>query len=118
MTPTCLSSPLSRREADASIHSRAVSMVSDSVPATAMVFAAGLGQRMRPGPDTIPKPLIRIAGTALIDHTLDRIAAAGVETAVVNVHYMAGAIEQHLASRRKPKIIISDERDKLLDQAG
>jgi len=83
-----------------------------------MVFAAGLGTRMRPITDTIPKPLVRVAGNALIDHMLDRIADAGVETAIVNVHYHADQIEAHLAARRAPKIIISDERTKLLDQGG
>ncbi|HEY5226827.1 MAG TPA: nucleotidyltransferase family protein [Methylovirgula sp.] len=88
------------------------------MPDKAMVFAAGLGTRMRPITDTIPKPLVRVAGNALIDHMLDRIADAGVETAIVNVHYHADQIEAHLAARRAPKIIISDERTKLLDQGG
>ncbi len=83
-----------------------------------MVLAAGLGTRMRPITDKIPKPLVKIAGKAMIDHMLDRFAAVGVETAVVNVHYMADQIEAHLATRHAPKIIISDERDKLLDQGG
>ncbi len=83
-----------------------------------MVFAAGLGTRMRPLTETIPKPLIQVAGRALIDHGLDRFAEAGVETAVVNVHYLADQIEAHLAGRAKPRIIISDERGKLLDQGG
>jgi MurNAc alpha-1-phosphate uridylyltransferase len=88
------------------------------MPKTAMVFAAGLGTRMRPLTNTMPKPLIKVGGKALIDHTLDRFAAAGVETAVVNVHYFADQIEAHLASRTKPRIIISDERATLLDQGG
>ena len=87
-------------------------------PKTAMVFAAGLGTRMRPLTDTIPKPLIMVGGRALIDHSLDRFADNGVETAVVNVHYLADQIEAHLASRRRPRIVISDERDRLLDQGG
>ncbi|MGO9685029.1 MAG: nucleotidyltransferase family protein [Beijerinckiaceae bacterium] len=83
-----------------------------------MVLAAGLGMRMRPMTDNVPKPLVKIAGKAMIDHMLDRFAAVGVETAVVNVHYLADQIETHLATRNAPKIIISDERDKLLDQGG
>jgi N-acetyl-alpha-D-muramate 1-phosphate uridylyltransferase len=87
-------------------------------PKTAMVFAAGLGLRMRPLTETLPKPLIKVAGKALIDHCLDRLAEAGVERAVVNVHYLADQIEAHLKGRRSPEIIISDEREKLLDQGG
>jgi MurNAc alpha-1-phosphate uridylyltransferase len=88
------------------------------MPDTAMVFAAGLGTRMRPLSDQVPKPLVKIGGRALIDHALDRFAAAGVKTAVVNVHRHADQIEAHLAGRRAPKIVISDERTKLLDQGG
>jgi N-acetyl-alpha-D-muramate 1-phosphate uridylyltransferase len=88
------------------------------MPDKAMVFAAGLGTRMRPLSDQIPKPLIKIGGRALIDHSLDRLAAEGVATAVVNLHRHASQIEQHLASRGSPKIVISDEREKLLDQGG
>jgi MurNAc alpha-1-phosphate uridylyltransferase len=83
-----------------------------------MVFAAGLGTRMRPLTDKIPKPLIQVAGRALIDHCLDRFAEAGVETAIVNVHWLAEQIEAHLAQRERPRIVISDERDRLLDQGG
>ena len=83
-----------------------------------MVFAAGLGTRMRPITETLPKPLVRVAGRALIDHCLDRLADNGVEKAVVNVHWLADQIEAHLATRLRPKIIISDERDELLDQGG
>jgi len=83
-----------------------------------MVLAAGLGKRMRPHSDTLPKPLVKVAGKPLIDYTLDRLAEAGVETAVVNVHYRADAIEQHLAGRSRPRIVISDERDELLETGG
>lgn len=89
------------------------------MPDTAMVFAAGLGSRMRPITDKLPKPLVITAGKALIDHSLDRFAEAGVKTAIVNVHHHADQIEAHLAKRtRPPKIIISDERNELLDQGG
>jgi MurNAc alpha-1-phosphate uridylyltransferase len=87
-------------------------------PDTAMVFAAGLGTRMRPISNTIPKPLVEVAGKALIDHCLDLFAEADVPRAIVNVHYLADRIEAHLASRMKPEIIISDERALLLDQGG
>ena len=87
-------------------------------PTRAMIFAAGLGQRMRPITDTLPKPLVQVAGRALIDHGLDRFARDGVERAVVNVHWLADAIEAHLKDRASPEIVISDEREKLLDQGG
>jgi MurNAc alpha-1-phosphate uridylyltransferase len=83
-----------------------------------MVLAAGLGTRMRPLTDTRPKPLVPVAGKPLIDHVLDKLAQAGVTTAVVNVHYLADQIETHLAARRTPKIVFSDERQKLLDTGG
>jgi MurNAc alpha-1-phosphate uridylyltransferase len=89
-----------------------------SGPKVAMVFAAGLGTRMRPLTEVTPKPLIPVAGKALIDHCLDRLAEGGVETAVVNVHYLADQIEAHLATRTRPRIVVSDERAKLLDQGG
>jgi MurNAc alpha-1-phosphate uridylyltransferase len=89
-----------------------------TAPRTAMVLAAGLGERMRPLTDRIPKPLVPVAGKALIDRVLDRLAAAGIERAVVNVHYLADLIEGHLKGRTKPQIVISDEREKLLNTGG
>lgn len=89
-----------------------------TAPRTAMVLAAGFGERMRPLTARMPKPLVPVAGRPLIDHVLDRLAAAGIERAVVNVHYLADQIERHLKSRTAPTIVISDERDKLLDTGG
>lgn len=83
-----------------------------------MVLAAGLGTRMRPLTDRLPKPLIKVAGKPLIDWALDRFKEAGVKRAVVNVHYRADQIEAHLAARTDPKIFISDERDLLLETGG
>jgi MurNAc alpha-1-phosphate uridylyltransferase len=88
------------------------------MPKCAFVLAAGLGTRMRPYNGSIPKPLVTIGGKSLIDYSLDRLAEAGVERAVVNVHYLAAALEQHLASRKKPRIVISDERGALLGTGG
>jgi MurNAc alpha-1-phosphate uridylyltransferase len=93
-------------------------MASSQMPKAAMVFAAGLGARMRPITERLPKPLVKVAGKALIDHCLDRFAEAGVERAVVNVHWLAGQIEAHLAGRARPEIVFSDERAQLLDQGG
>ncbi|MBV9347565.1 MAG: nucleotidyltransferase family protein [Pseudolabrys sp.] len=83
-----------------------------------MVLAAGIGSRMRPLTDTMPKPLVKVAGKALIDYMLDKLAAAGVETAIVNVHHFADQLERHLAGRKLPAIVISDERPQLLDTGG
>lgn len=83
-----------------------------------MVLAAGLGTRMRPLTDTMPKPLVTVAGRALIDHVLDRLAEAGVERAVVNVHSFADQMQQHLSQRKTPQIVISDERGLLLGTGG
>ena len=87
-------------------------------PRRAMVLAAGLGERMRPITDTMPKPLVKVGGQAMLDFVLDRLAAAGVERAVVNVHYLADQVERHLAGRQTPRIVISDERTKLLNTGG
>jgi MurNAc alpha-1-phosphate uridylyltransferase len=84
----------------------------------AMVLAAGLGTRMRPFNGKVPKPLVTVGGKPLIDYVLDRLADAGVERAVVNVHHLADQIERHLAGRARPQIVFSDERAELLGTAG
>ena len=90
-----------------------------AVPRTAMVMAAGLGKRMRPLTATRPKPLIEVAGKPLIDHVLDRLRAAGISQVVVNVHYLADALEAHLAARSEGlDITISNERKLLLETGG
>jgi MurNAc alpha-1-phosphate uridylyltransferase len=85
---------------------------------SAMIMAAGLGKRMRPLTASQPKPLVRVAGKPLIDHALDRLEEAGVTRAVVNVHYLADALEAHISERAVPKVTISDERDGLLETGG
>jgi MurNAc alpha-1-phosphate uridylyltransferase len=85
---------------------------------TAMVLAAGLGKRMRPLTATQPKPMVRVAGKPLIDHALDRLRDAGVAKAVVNVHYLADALEAHVTARAMPKVTVSDERALLLETGG
>lgn len=87
-------------------------------PKTAMVLAAGLGKRMRPITSTIPKPLIEVGGRALIDYGLDALARVGVETAVVNVHYLPDLMRGHLRRRSQPRIVVSDESDELLESGG
>jgi MurNAc alpha-1-phosphate uridylyltransferase len=89
------------------------------VPRTAMIMAAGLGKRMRPLTATRPKPLIEVNGKALLDHVLEKLREAGVKKVVVNVHYLADALEAHLKSRDHGlEIVISDERDVLMETGG
>src|SRR6202042_22936 len=87
-------------------------------PAKAMVLAAGLGVRMRPLTDRMPKPLVRVAGQTLLDHVLEKLGAAGVTEAIVNVHYLPDQIIDHVAARTRPRVIISDERDQVLGTGG
>jgi MurNAc alpha-1-phosphate uridylyltransferase len=86
-------------------------------PKTAMVLAAGLGTRMRPITDSIPKPLVKLAGRTLLDHALDRLEAAGVERVVVNAHFKARMVADHLAGRRSPAIELVIE-EQLLETGG
>jgi MurNAc alpha-1-phosphate uridylyltransferase len=92
--------------------------MTSTTPTRAMVLSAGLGTRMRPLTDNMPKPLVEVGGKPLIDHVLDRLAEAGAEQAVVNVHHFAEQIERHLAGRTKPQVVISDERGVLLGTGG
>lgn len=93
-------------------------MIADRTPGTAMVLAAGLGKRMRPITETMPKPLVKIAGKTLLDRGLDSLAAVGVQRAVVNVHHFPSQIVAHVADRMQPQVTISDESASLLDSAG
>lgn len=86
-------------------------------PTRAMVLAAGLGLRLRPVTETLPKPLVSVAGRTMLDRALDHLDAAGVANAVVNCHYLGQQIEAHLAGRRRPRIQISPEQA-LLDTGG
>ena len=89
-----------------------------SHPRRAMVLAAGLGTRMRPLTNNVPKPLVRVRGKALIDHVIDRLVSADVEMIVVNVHHHADLLRSHLARRRDVEIRISDETDAILGSGG
>ena len=89
------------------------------VPHTAMIMAAGLGKRMRPLTATRPKPLIEVSGKALLDHALEKLRVVGIKKIVVNVHYLADALEAHLTSRDHGlEVVISDERDRLMETGG
>jgi len=87
-------------------------------PTKAMVLAAGLGLRMRPLTEKMPKPMVSVAGRPLLDHVLDKLEHAGVTDAVVNVHYLPDQIINHVAGRKRPHVIISDERDQVLGTGG
>lgn len=87
-------------------------------PTKAMVLAAGLGLRMRPLTEKLPKPLVPVAGRPLLDHVLDKLGEAGVSEAVVNVHHLPDQIIQHVAGRTHPRVIISDEREQMLGTGG
>ncbi len=87
------------------------------IPKTAMVLAAGKGKRMRPITNNLPKPMVAVAGRTLLDHALDRVEEAGIKKAVVNTHYLAERIEQHLKQRASPNIVISFEKE-LLETGG
>src|ERR1700727_3202091 len=87
-------------------------------PDKAMVLGAGLGLRMRPLTDRMPKPLVSVGGRPLLDHVLDKLGDAGVSEAIVNVHYLPDQIIEHIKTRKRPRVIISDERDKVLGTGG
>jgi MurNAc alpha-1-phosphate uridylyltransferase len=87
-------------------------------PKAAFVLAAGLGLRMRPLTESLPKPLVRLNGRPLIDHVLDRLEGAGIGRVVINVHHLADQLVRHLEGRRRPHLVLSDERAKLLDTGG
>ena len=87
-------------------------------PKTAMILAAGLGTRLRPITNDMPKPLVRVAGKTLIDYGLDALEAAGIQKTVVNVHYLADQIVAHLKHRGVRGLEISDERECLMDSGG
>lgn len=94
-------------------------MTKTQAPITqAMVLAAGLGTRLRPITDTMPKPLVPISGKPMIDYGLDALAAAGVTHAVVNVHHFADRMEAHLAAYPHLDITVSDERPSLMNSGG
>ena len=93
-------------------------MTSAVTPRVAMVLAAGLGLRLRPITEQIPKPLVQVAGRTLLDHNLDRLAAGGITRAVVNTHYLSDQIESHLKNRRDLEIILSPEIEERLDTGG
>lgn len=99
-------------------HLRLRAEVTAEVPHTAMVMAAGLGTRMRPLTATRPKPLIEVAGKPLLDHVLDRLRAAGVRRVVINVHYLPDLLEAHLREAEGIEVLISDEREQLLETGG
>lgn len=92
--------------------------MSIALPESAMVLAAGLGERLRPLTDDRPKPMIPVGGKRLIDWTLDGLASAGVARAVVNLHWQGAVLRAHLADRETPAILFSDEAERLETGGG
>ena len=88
-----------------------------TMPTTAMVMAAGFGKRLRPFTDKVPKPLTRVLGVPLIDVALNRLQAAGVKRAVVNLHHLGEQIREHLKDRKEPEILFSEESE-ILETGG
>lgn len=95
-----------------------MSAISHAAPSTAIVLAAGLGKRMLPITATMPKPLVKVAGRTLIDFALDKLHEAGIGQVVVNVHHFADMLEAHLRTRDVPRIVVSDEREAVLETGG
>ena len=89
-----------------------------SNPTKAMIMGAGLGKRMRPLTNDMPKPLVKFNGKPLIDYTLSSLDKNGIRLAVVNVHYCADQMVNHLKGSQAPKVVISDERGELLETGG
>jgi MurNAc alpha-1-phosphate uridylyltransferase len=87
-------------------------------PHTAMILAAGLGTRMRPLTDSLPKPLLPLGGKPLIDYAIDRLIRVGVETIVVNGFWQADRLAEHFAGRTPPPRFVLQREDALLDTGG
>jgi MurNAc alpha-1-phosphate uridylyltransferase len=85
---------------------------------TAMVFAAGLGTRMRPLSERVPKPLLRVADKPLLDYALEHFERAGCTRIVVNSHYLGEQVEQHVGARRSPAQLITSPEDPVLETGG
>ena len=92
-------------------------MTAFNLPKTAMVMAAGYGKRLRPLTDTVPKPMVKVLGRPMIDVVLDRLVAAGVERAVINLHHLGEVIRDHLKARKDIEIVYSEESE-ILETGG
>jgi MurNAc alpha-1-phosphate uridylyltransferase len=92
-------------------------MTKRNLPDHAFILAAGMGSRLRPYTDTMPKPLVPVNGKSMIDHTLDKLVALGIREVTVNIHYMADKMQEHLGQRTSPRLTYSWERE-LLDTGG
>ena len=92
--------------------------MTEMMPKNAMILAAGFGKRLRPITDKTPKPMLKVAGRTLLDHSIDHLAASGIEKVVINIHHLGSLIEQHLTRRTDVEIMISDESDEILETGG
>ncbi|WP_395022304.1 nucleotidyltransferase family protein [Dongia sp.] len=92
-------------------------MSASTFPKSAMVMAAGYGTRLRPLTDTVPKAMVKVLGRPMLDVVLDRLAAAGVERAVINLHHLGAVIREHLKNRKDIEIVYSEEKE-ILETGG
>ena len=84
----------------------------------AMIFAAGLGTRLKPITDTLPKAMVPVCGKPLIEHVSRKLLSFGIDEVVVNVHHFADKIEEWIASQDYMQMQVSDERKMLLETGG
>jgi MurNAc alpha-1-phosphate uridylyltransferase len=84
---------------------------------TAFILAAGFGTRLRPHTDHIPKPMVSVGGKPMIDHALGKLSAAGIKRCIINTHYKADILHNHLKSRKNPDVMFSHEPE-ILDTGG
>tara|TARA_A100001388_G_C28720929_1_gene476304 strand:+ start:28 stop:768 length:741 start_codon:yes stop_codon:yes gene_type:complete len=92
--------------------------MTEMMPNIAMILAAGFGKRLRPITDKTPKPMLKVAGRTLLDHSIDHLADSGIEKVVINIHHLGSLIEQHITRRTDVEVVISDESDELLETGG
>ena len=92
--------------------------MTEMMPKIAMILAAGFGKRLRPITNKTPKPMLKVAGRTLLDHSIDHLVDSSIEKIVINIHHLGSLIEQHITRRTDVEVVISDESDELLETGG